>query len=109
LPSQVLVDDWSKKERAILEDVEMQEMTEAPPSVVPSNLVETLPVDDDLFEVSSEKEEADAVFAEPVSEEKGAKGWALRNTWIVAIRLFLIVAAIVAAIGGRRIHYSSRQ
>jgi hypothetical protein len=54
-------------EENILEDVEMQETTEVPPSVVQSNLVEALPVDE-------EKEKADAVVAEPVSEEKGAKG-----------------------------------
>jgi hypothetical protein len=41
-------------EENILEDVEMQETTEVPPSVVQSNLVAAL-------SVSSEKEEADAV------------------------------------------------
>jgi hypothetical protein len=61
-----------------------------------SSIVEALPVDEDLDEVSSEKEEADAVVAEPVSEENGAKGWALRHTRVVAILLVLIVAAIVA-------------
>jgi NADPH-dependent glutamate synthase beta subunit-like oxidoreductase len=85
-------------EENILEDVEMQETTEVPPAMVHSSLVEALPVNEDLGQVSSEKEEADAVVAEPVSEEKGAKGWALRHTRVVAILLVLIVAAVVAAI-----------
>jgi hypothetical protein len=41
--------------------VEMQKTTEVPPSVVQSNLVDALPVDEDLDEVLSEKEKADAV------------------------------------------------
>jgi hypothetical protein len=88
---QVLVDYRSK-------DVEMQGTTEVPALVVQSNLLEALAIDEYPGKISSEKEEADVVVAEPVSEEKGAKGWALRHTWVVAILLVLIVAAIVAAI-----------
>jgi hypothetical protein len=39
----------------------MQKTTEVPLSVVQSNLVDALPVDEDLDEVLSEKEKADAV------------------------------------------------
>jgi hypothetical protein len=75
---------------------------------VHSSLVEALPVNEDLGQVSSEKEEVDAVVAELVSEEKGAKGWALRHTRVVA-SLLVLLRLLWFLQRGLRKRYSSRQ
>jgi hypothetical protein len=70
-PRRLQEQERKSDEEKCLEDVEMQGTTEVPALVVQSNLLEALAIDEYPGKISSE---ADVVVAEPVSEEKGAKG-----------------------------------